>query len=325
MPAQRSSSFIAVPSITTFKQPQALIENALMSGFTTYMGDYGSKMGVWDPISQQFFIFAPTLPGSWQRSGTGSNWRAGADFNAGFTAVITLWCTYSNSFVTLLGGKPDIADTHKVLYTIDGANWSNNAIGGSDTEGVTAIGYSSSLNMFFASCSSTGLYSATPALDWTLRQATANGIRNIITREGSSPVLLAMGFNSSSIYYYRSTDGITWTNTSLPVSETYGWGCWSDWYGKFYITTANGLYSSLDGSSWTSVNTAVPEYQIIAHEHLLIRADGVASRDGGVHWRRVADYNGAVSPNLLNVSRGLNGRVLFREDTALRVTSGYLM
>jgi hypothetical protein len=254
---------------------------------------------IFDPSTRRWLILGLTGgEGSaiWTLNGTrwfGPFFLSGSPLLNGFGAA---WV--NNAGVILAGGTPASASSAKLRSSINGGTaWTQQNIGTSNTQTVSAIVYSESLGLWFVTIggavSHDGLYSSPDMTTWTNRY---NGAPNtyFAVRNSASPIVLGTSLQIISpdgLTGIRSTDGISWPFVTFPEAF-FSQGCWSDYWGKFFFSGPTGIWSSPDATtgSWTRVNASETNpVNIAARGRLLLKGDAKASVDGGASWIPIAD------------------------------------
>ena len=198
-----------------------------------------------------------------------------------------------------------VGQTGVIFTSSDGITWENRSSG--TTKWLNGVHYANGL--FVAVGEQGTIRTSSDGITWTSRDASVSvGFKDITY---GNQQFIAVGAYSGSNYFYKSSDGITWTYTSS-AAETKTWGSNNVGYlyptgisyreGRFFLTAWFGtLKTSTDGSSWSSMNTgevSVGSYANIQQFNQAISNNGtifvvgnrrnIVSSDNGSTWSEVS-------------------------------------
>lgn len=295
-----------------------LLRHSLLRYAYVALGGGHTGVVVADSDKSRFLTCTSAGGGDVRWSVSGSRWISSGQFNTGEPVNLLPACAAeSGNGRVVVGGTPASASDHKLRYSGDGGEtWSPGILGSADTQGVSAIAYSSSIGLWIASAYGSGLWTSIDGATWINRNGAYGGAAAIIIREGASPFIVVtqpLGFpGGPSSNYMTSPDGVNWTfRTNFPA-DTYSsfQGCWSDSLGLFLQPNTAGLYSSPDGLNWTLYSAETFHGAVRNYGKYLLDASGRMSLDG-ITFRRVLE----TTSNNMKFTVSKNGGVLFVDGT----------
>lgn len=180
------------------------------------------------------------------------------------------WTVSSYSYNVLQYPGPNIAYGNGKFVTAsyvglisqnstDGITWNISTISKTGKYGY-GFYYSTSKSKFIYSGRDSGFITSTDGVTWQgpeptpnpLKLVNSSGVVNVAGR-GFFAVNKFFALPSNGAFYSYSTDGVTWTDASLPLSS---WSCGAYGNSNFVILyQKDSIYKSTDGISWTLVLT----------------------------------------------------------------------
>lgn len=216
---------------------------------------------------------------------------------------------HNNNDMIMVGGVNTTPDTDPIRYSTDnGANWSAATLGGAPII-VYGLTWVQTQSLWIASADS-GIWTSSAGVpSFSQVVATPNGARQIVVRERPSFLAVAMrwtGFPGSGTGYQTSPDLTNWTTRTFPADTyTASQGCYSEFHGKFFQPSANGIYSSSDGINWNLDAPGAPNIPVGVVEGLLVRGDGYVSANGSSWIPCMGLITGSTTPSMHISSRGV--------------------
>jgi hypothetical protein len=236
----------------------------LMNFYATSSINTGQGIGWIPPTS-------PNLTGYWVSMGVsagnatafyslnGLTWTSlTIPAGAGLTPQPNAFAAKPDGSITVFGGTPGSSSASKYRRSTTILTWTAENSSQTDTAGVTSIAWLPFANLFVAGHTSGKLETSPNAQTstWTNR-TTPFGAVSIGKIAVSSTRAVAVAVNSTAAAY--STDGITWTGVTLPITCS-GAVVYNTRLSKFYAfgTTGAGICSSSDGITWSSSGLTGP-------------------------------------------------------------------
>jgi hypothetical protein len=282
-----------------------------------------------DPVSRRWMVFEGNTA-STEFSIDGSRWFGSGTTNFGDpspTMNAAIAAAASSGGVLLAGGQLVGSSAAKLRESTDGGNtWlTQRSVGAADTHPVNALTYSESLALWLCVLgTSDGIYSSSDRITWTKRST----LMPTYWAKADLPTTIIIAntlVGGSATNYGRTTDGITWTTETFPENVSSQQGCWSDAFGKFFLSGATGIWSSSTGltGSWTKIWAGTIQASLGAFRRCLMRGDGQASIDGGVTWVPVLDLGGqtdlhvTATPFGVALARGASKDIYISQQVGL--------
>jgi hypothetical protein len=198
------------------------------------------------------------------------------------------------------GGYKWIANTERFIYaSTNGTTWTqvfdaNGSFGINNT--TYGIGKGNGTYKYvLGTNSSRNVLVSTNGISWTTRTANSSFNNPNMITGGTNSKYLAPYYGG---YYSYSTDGVTWSDASLP---TYPFShYWMGYANSTYIaTTQVGTYSSTDGITWTIVDPtakAIYDLRYISSKYWgLDNASNIVSSTDLITWNTEANITGLTS------------------------------
>ena len=292
-------------------------EIAILKSFRKSTITNGGPAIFWDPPSGRWIngganAGAPTASYSFDGADDWTALTVPAGTNWGSTT-----CGASNgSGTVILCGGGGSATTSKIRQSSDSGNtWSTRNVNAGGSEFISCIVWHPAAALFIiglSNAASTNIEISGDGITWTQRtglpnslaRGSANGVGSSsgAASNGSVVVMLAA---SSSNKCLRSTDGATWTESTLPSTSSWTAVAWNATSGKFMAIASNAIATSADGITWSSsglnapFNTSATSLTSYGRAWLASGANtgqfGLAiSKDDGVSWRNVKICSAAL-------------------------------
>jgi hypothetical protein len=243
-------------------------------------------------------------------SSDGINWTANASQPTAASArqYAASTIAYGNSVYVCSTGV-----LNTIMSSTDASTWTNRT---SNISYTGAVVFVNGIFFTFQSGSfgggSAGVSTSTDGINWTLRTM-SHGITNVTYAAG---LYIAVGGNSSSLCYIdSSTDGFTWTNR---VNVTLGasTGLSDVIYANSIfvaIGSSGAIYSSTNGTTWTSRTSALGTADLLKIEYLngyfiVCASAGIMYSTNGTTWTAQTMVSQNVSSYTWNFSAYVNSR-----------------
>jgi hypothetical protein len=301
----------------------------LMNFYETASFNAGRGIGWFPPAGSN-------LTGSWVAMGVSAGnptaWSSynGIDWDsltipagAGLTPQPNAYAAKPDGSIAVFGGTPGSSSASKYRESTAIATWTARNSSQTDTAGVTSIAWLPFASLFVAGHTSGKLETSTNAQSWTNR-TTPFGAVSIGKIAVNSTTAVAVAVNSTAAAY--STDGITWTGVTLPITCS-GAVVYNSVLSKFYAfgTSGAGICSSSDGITWSSSGLtgpgglASPSFAV-SSGRLLISAPGttgfLAYSTDAINWKYVRPRGiiGSAGPSALAIST--DGQMIVTDNGA---------
>lgn len=187
--------------------------------------------------------------------------------------------TYVASIPVYGNGRFAINLANCIYYSTDGKTWTESGRGG-----VEGIYYNNGI-FITVDDSDEGLYYSTDCISWTRCPGTS-GYDFLYTYVLYANGLWYANTNTHKLWY--STDGMTWTQSDIPISSDYINKV--IYNGNIYIcNNDNGVYISTDGKSWTNINSLTGTLKYVNGMFTLsnnAKKDYVYYSFDGINWKR---------------------------------------
>jgi hypothetical protein len=221
---------------------------------------------------------------------------------AGLTPQPNAFAAKPDGSIAVFGGTPGSSSASKYRESTAIATWTARNSSQTDTAGVTSIAWLPFASLFVAGHTSGKLETSTNAQSWTNR-TTPFGAVSIGKIAVNSTTAVAVAVNSTAAAY--STDGITWTGVTLPITCS-GAVVYNSVLSKFYAfgTSGAGICSSSDGITWSSSGSAPGTTGFLAY-----------STDA-INWKYVQPRGivGSAGPSALAIST--DGQMIVTDNGA---------
>ena len=238
--------------------------------------------------------------------------------------IAIAWSPSLNRFSTVGDGRSQLPTGSKTTeYSTSGTgSWTISNMPYANTAYFTGIAWSDSLAMFAAFCGqgygSTYSYVATSTtgLAWTFRQWLPYTISNTtgFIKFINGKFIISQSSQSNSLPFY-SSDGITWTQSTLP-----GGGTIYTYHSIVYspqlnvmIAIGDGILSGVDGTTWVDEGTvaskvptslgSIKDIEWVNSNRFVGVGDGgniIYSLDG-TNWQRINPANGNSGTNYRSI------------------------
>jgi hypothetical protein len=186
---------------------------------------------------------AITSNGKIYYSEDGLSWSSGPEYSM----VSFKYMIHANGKFVIVGGD-GMYSSNKVWYSSNGVSWSESTLPNNGSHSAPVYGDGKFL-VFYQGMMDGRVQYSTDLLSWQDVSSPQRTISNSLYVDGKF-IILAPGSSS----YYSSTDGITWTASTVPWDSMAEFRSFSYGNGKFMVVTNSftTYYHSVDGVSWNS-------------------------------------------------------------------------
>jgi len=240
----------------------AIAKNWEQSSVATAITGGDIRSIIWNPGDRYWYIFGlngANPAGLRSISGRASTYTsltigAGAGLTPHGGAVAA-----NSSGVIIMGGTPGSASVQKIRESADGTTWNIRSTVASSTERVNSAIWHSGASLFIIglnNSAATNIETSPDGQTWTQRTGLPNThARGPMASSGSIVVILAgptgnPGTSVSTDKCLTTTDGVTYTERTLPTTQTWFGVIWDPRYERFLAFGASNWAYSTDGITW---------------------------------------------------------------------------
>jgi hypothetical protein len=217
----------------------------------------------------------------------------------------------------LMGGLPGVASAYKIrslAETVLGGTWTSVRVVDATTAAANCLAYWPELGLWIVGLSNGNVETSTTAADlsWTNRTVPNANARAQIALSPTRAVITAAASTNKAI---SSTDGVNWTEVTLPSSTSWLSVAYNAVRQRFIAIAAAAIAQSSDGVTWSTSGVALPTSAspetIVAMGRLWAMHGNTG--DGTHHGVWVSSDNGATWQLVRNATQA----------SVVMATSGY--